>query len=748
MAIDSNIALQVANPETLALNALAISGQQQQQRQAAAMAPLQQQAAQLEVQSNTLKVQQQQYQMQQMQAMARAANTATQNRYAQRTQSSPEASTAPSSSGNPTPSDQTPQPTSDTSDSNSIPSALLGGPSSPAGPPMPTGSQGPSVPANLMGTGIGPLSGADGTGLPASPKATSAQPPAATIPGVLLGDQSSPTGPSIPPGDQGPQVPANAAGSAGSPSGSDQNAILPPPPDVSAAKVATSVPGTSTTSVAPQPQNSPMMPGTPTTPANSNFPVPSADENKWWADYIENMRKNGVHPQTIMNVIKERNQMMEGLANLSKEQQEVVGGQLKAYGAVAETMAGITDPQQRLAYWQNQGRPLLTQSGFSDAQLPPATQLPNDQELQQHLATYYAFSGAYNDVKGQVNTLAQIMGSASSKADHDSKLNAAIASKKFASGIISQFNHPWTGPETASADRVLGQSPEEQEKGPQQAAQSAQAMRANDAASLTMAIKKSDNPVISRANYITARAALGDRGKDFADPPPEGQYDPASFASKVNQSGLTPEQVAVNTLTQAQRDQTAKYQAARIALQQQLLDQRKEFESRGASAAIISGLNAQADKYDQLKNLAITNNQLADQLDGIANTKPDKAAKVFLPGTTTPQVVTPELITAVKQRSQLLRTEATNSSAAADAIAARNHFAAAPKTPATPAATTPTTPAPAAPTTAPKATPAKQAAPPPPPPKAVTDKLPPGIHTFGNGQTWQKNADGTVSFVK
>ncbi len=35
----------------------------------------------------------------------------------------------------------------------------------------------------------------------------------------------------------------------------------------------------------------------------------------------------------------------------------------------------------------------------------------------------------------------------------------------------------------------------------------------------------------------------------------------------------------------------------------------------------------------------------------------------------------------------------------------------------------------------------------PPPPKSVSDPLPPGTHTFQNGQTWRKNADGTMSFV-
>jgi hypothetical protein len=34
------------------------------------------------------------------------------------------------------------------------------------------------------------------------------------------------------------------------------------------------------------------------------------------------------------------------------------------------------------------------------------------------------------------------------------------------------------------------------------------------------------------------------------------------------------------------------------------------------------------------------------------------------------------------------------------------------------------------------------------PPKGVTDPLPPGDHTFRNGQTWHKNQDGTVTFVR
>ncbi len=42
--------------------------------------------------------------------------------------------------------------------------------------------------------------------------------------------------------------------------------------------------------------------------------------------------------------------------------------------------------------------------------------------------------------------------------------------------------------------------------------------------------------------------------------------------------------------------------------------------------------------------------------------------------------------------------------------------------------------------------PTRQAAP-PAPPKAVVDNLKPGIHTFANGQTWQKNPDGTLVFV-
>lgn len=44
--------------------------------------------------------------------------------------------------------------------------------------------------------------------------------------------------------------------------------------------------------------------------------------------------------------------------------------------------------------------------------------------------------------------------------------------------------------------------------------------------------------------------------------------------------------------------------------------------------------------------------------------------------------------------------------------------------------------------------PPPQAAAPPPPPKHITDQLKPGVHTFGNGQTWQKNADGSLVFVK
>jgi hypothetical protein len=34
-----------------------------------------------------------------------------------------------------------------------------------------------------------------------------------------------------------------------------------------------------------------------------------------------------------------------------------------------------------------------------------------------------------------------------------------------------------------------------------------------------------------------------------------------------------------------------------------------------------------------------------------------------------------------------------------------------------------------------------------PPPADVTKDLPPGVHTFGNGQSWRKGADGTMTFV-
>jgi hypothetical protein len=65
---------------------------------------------------------------------------------------------------------------------------------------------------------------------------------------------------------------------------------------------------------------------------------------------------------------------------------------------------------------------------------------------------------------------------------------------------------------------------------------------------------------------------------------------------------------------------------------------------------------------------------------------------------------------------------------------------------------------PGAPATAAAAAPVKKAAapqaqtasaaPPAPPPAEVTAKLEPGEHTFRNGQTWRKNADGTVEFVR
>jgi hypothetical protein len=386
------------------------------------------------------------------------------------------------------------------------------------------------------------------------------------------------------------------------------------------------------------------------------------------------MQQAGVHPQTVMAMRKEHQTLLQGAANLTKDQQTILQNQMNVYADVAKTALNQPDDATREQYYQSTGKPALIASGIPANSLPASlpTGDQGQQFLQQHLLTATAQGSVLSNVKGQQDTLAQTLGSATDGVDYQNKLRNAKASGNFLPSVINNFPQTYTGPETISQARSMGQTPEEQENAPKQEAASQQALLAADAQKLANAALQGPD-----AYTATLNAMPHGRASQFPAAPPAGQYDPKAFSNQIAGMGLTSQERSVAATTAAQRSETVRHNEAMEKLRGVSNGIRQQIANRQVGATGTANLNAQADLHDRLMSQAEDDRNQAGQLDQQIATPTDATGKtmVALPGGGGKQVPWNDAAKQyASQQSQTLKSRAQNLENQAVAIRARNHF--------------------------------------------------------------------------
>ncbi len=214
------------------------------------------------------------------------------------------------------------------------------------------------------------------------------------------------------------------------------------------------------------------------------------------------------------------------------------------------------------------------------------------------------------------------------------------------------------------------------------------------------------------------------------------KFDPTKTPQAIQNMALSAKDRTTTGMTQQRIDETASRNAALNALsevrnqiQTQRLELLREKQEGGGNDKLIGTKLREMDNHERLQ----TQEQEAWQIHGaLGDVLRVPNEGMFYDPTTksgVPIKMDPEKRKQIKARMDLEETRAKGLAMRAETLRRTYHWGefqdAQPAAPAAP----------------------KQAAAPAKPPDSVVNGLSPGIHTFQNGQTWMKNADGSIDFV-